>query len=86
MQEEVEQRTVALVISTSKLTGSVLQSAMSRYLAFRKENLSQTKAEERAKQQEKQERKEQAFQHTGKQTVKQLVGQNQGVTNKELER
>ena len=84
MQEEIEQRTVALVISTSKLTGSVLQSAMSRYLAFRKENLSQTKAEERAKQQEKQERKEQTFQHTGKQTVKQLVGQNQGVTNIEV--
>ena len=86
MQEEVEQRTVALVISTSKLTGSVLQSAMSRYLADRKENLSATKAEEQAKQQEKQERKEQAFQlkHTGKQTVKQLVGQNQGVTNIEV--
>ena len=37
MQEEVEQRTVTLAISTSKMTANVLKSAISKYLAYRKE-------------------------------------------------
>ncbi len=37
MQEEVEQRTVTLAISTSKMTANVLQSAISKYLAYRKD-------------------------------------------------
>ena len=37
MQEEVEQRTVTLAVNTSKMTASVLKSAISKYLAYRKE-------------------------------------------------
>ena len=37
MQEEVESRTVTLAISTTKMTANVLKSAISKYLAYRKE-------------------------------------------------
>ena len=37
MQEEVENKTVALIISGSKFSGRVLKAAVSRYLAHRKE-------------------------------------------------
>ena len=37
MQEEVESRTVTLAISTTRMTANVLKSAISRYLAYRKE-------------------------------------------------
>lgn len=36
MQEEVENRTVTLVISSTKLTGRMLKSAISKYLAHRR--------------------------------------------------
>lgn len=68
MQEEVDSRTVTLVISATKLTGRVLKSAMSKYLDYLK-----------AKKVEKANTKP-----TGKQTVKELVGQNQGVSNIEV--
>lgn len=41
MQEEVEQRTLTLVISTTKLTANVLKTAISKYLAYRKEKARQ---------------------------------------------
>lgn len=58
MQEEVESRAVTLAISATKLTGRVLKSAVSKYLAWRKDkkHLSQS------------------VKPTGKQTVKELVG------------
>ena len=68
MQEEVENRTVTLVISAVKLTGRELKAALVKYLASRKAQ-KQGKAEKKP---------------TGKQTVKQLVGQNQGVSNIEV--
>ena len=68
MQEEVDSRTVTLVISATKLTGRVLKSAMAKYVAHVK-----------AKKAEKANTKP-----TGKQTVKELVGQNQGVSNIEV--
>ena len=71
MQEEVEQRTVTLVISTTKLTANVLKAAISKYLAYRKE-----KKTEKAR--------AGPVKPCGKQTVKQLVGQNQGVSNIEI--
>ena len=75
MQEEVEQRTVTLVISTTKMTANVLKAAISKYLAYRK-----------AHKQEKQPAKSVQNDVTphGKQTVKELVGQNQGVANIEI--
>lgn len=71
MQEEVENRTVTLVISGTKLTGRMLKSAISKYLAHCK-----------AKKAEKAHIT--GIKPTGKQTVKELVGQNQGVSNIEI--
>ena len=71
MQEEVEQRTVTLAISTTKMTANVLKSAIAKYLAYRKE-----KKTEKAR--------AGPVKPCGKQTVKQLVGQDQGVANIEI--
>ena len=70
MQEEVENKTLTLIINGSKLTGRMLKSAISKYLAHRKEV-------------KHQKRQTDVVSH-GKQTVKQLVGQNQGVSNIEI--
>ncbi len=71
MQEEVENRTVTLIVSGSKFTGRMLKAAISKYLAHRKEK-------------EMQNLRDGPVIPHGKQTVKQLVGQNQGVSNLEI--
>ena len=71
MQEEVENRTVTLVISATKLTGRVLKAAVAKFLAHQKAKIAEKKRAGPVK-------------PTGKQTVKQLVGQNQGVSNIEV--
>lgn len=71
MQEEIENRSVTLIISGAKLTGRVLKAAIAKYLAHRKEKKS---AKVRAGP---------VVAH-GRQTVKQLVGQNAGVSNIEI--
>ena len=65
MQEEVENRTVNLAISTTKLTARVLVRAALKGLAALKNKAAASKNEK----------------PTGKQTIEELVGQNQGVTN-----
>ena len=74
MQEEVENRTVSLAISAAKLTGNVLKSAVSHYLAYRKEKRNIKNASKSCEK----------VKPSGKQTVKELVGQNQGVSNIEV--
>ena len=71
MQEEVENRTVTLAISTTRMTANVLKAAISKYLAYRKE-----KKTEKAR--------AGPVKPCGKQRVKQLVGQDQGVANIEI--
>lgn len=71
MQEEVENRTVTLSINTAKMTGRVLKNALHKFLAYQKAK-SQGKEYKDVK-------------PTGRQTVKELIGQNQGVTNVEIE-
>lgn len=71
MQEEVENRTVTLSVNTAKMTGRVLKSAIQKFLAYQKAK--------------KQGKSVQDVKPTGKQTVKELIGQNQGVTNVEIE-
>ena len=71
MQEEIENRSVTLVISGVKLTARVLKAAITKYLAHRKEKKN---AKARAGP---------VVPH-GRQTVKQLVGQNAGVSNMEI--
>lgn len=71
MQEEVENRTVTLVVSGTRFTGRLLKSAISKYMAHRKEKKQLKSRDAPVKPQ-------------GKQTVKQLIGQNQGVSNLEI--
>lgn len=66
MQEEIENRTVTLIISAVKLTARELKAGMDKYLSEKK-----SKAMEKARAAPEK--------PTGKQTVKQLIGQNQGV-------
>ena len=67
MQEEVENRTVAIVTSAAKFTGRLFKAAICKYLEHRKLNKA-NKA-----------RASPVIPH-GKQTVRQLIGQNQGVS------
>ena len=73
MQEEVENRTLTLVVSGSKFTGRMFKAAVAKYMAHRKE-----------KKLEKQRSRDAPVIPHGKQTVKQLIGQNQGVSNIEI--
>ncbi len=71
MQEEVENKTLTLAINGTKFTGRVLKSAISKYLAHCKAVRNQ--------------KRDSSVIPRGKQTVKQLVGQNQGVSNIEID-
>lgn len=66
MQEDIENRTVTLMINSAKFTGRTLKNAIAKLLRHMKD----------------QSHKEVV--HHGKQTVKQLIGQDQGVSNIEI--
>lgn len=68
MQEEVENRTVTLIISTAKLTGRALKASIAKYM-----NISNKVKADR--------QRDKAITPKGKQTVKQLGEQGQGVSN-----
>ena len=72
VQEEVDNRTIALTVSTAKLTGRIFKAAVCKYLAYRKEKKIQKSRDSMAKDSP-------VIPH-GKQSVKQLIGQNQGVS------
>ena len=71
MQEEVENRTINLAISTTKLTGRTIVAGIRKYLQHR-EKVKAQKARDPAVH--------------GKQSVKQLLSQNQGATNVEIDK
>ncbi len=71
MQEEVENKTLTLVVNGTKFTGRMMKAAIAKYMAHRKE----VKAQKA--------RDSPVVPH-GKQTVKELIGQNQGVSNIEV--
>lgn len=71
MQEEVENRTVTLVVSGTKFSGRLLRSAIAKYMAHRKEKKAQKGRDAPVK-------------PKGKQTVKELIGQDAGVSNIEI--
>ena len=73
MQEDVENRTLTLIVSGTKFTGRLFKAAISKYMAHRRE-----------KKLEKQRGRDSPVTPKGKQTVKQLIGQNQGVSNIEI--
>lgn len=71
MQEEVENRTLTLMVNSSKFTGRMLKAAIAKYMAHRK-GVKYQKA------------RDSPVTPHGRQTVKQLIGQNQGVSNFEV--
>lgn len=71
MQEEVENRTLTLVVSGTKFTGRLLKTAITKYMAHRKEK-------------KMQKIRDMTVTPKGKQSVKQLIGQNQGVSTIEI--
>lgn len=68
MQEEIENRTVNLAVTTTRLSGRVLMDALRMYLRHR----------DMKKSRKQQTRDDHPH---GEQTVKDLIGQNQGVTS-----
>ena len=68
MQEEVNDKTIALSVKTTKLTGTVLKVAMQKFLS------EMAKQKQKSKVQPKQ----------GKQTMKQLLKKNTQITNIEV--
>ena len=68
MQEEIEQKSVTLIINSSKLTGRTLATAFSKLMKYSQSKVHDHKL---AKPQ-------------GKQSVKKLINQNQGVESVEL--
>ena len=73
MQEEVENRTLNLAISTTKLTWRAVAAAFKLYRQHRQN----VKANKQAAANEK---------PVGEQTIDQLLGQNQGATNIQIEK
>ena len=69
MQEEVEQRTLTLVINGTKFSGRVLKNAVSKFVAFCRN----------------QKAKKVNVHPKGKQSVKQLTRQRQGVNTMEID-
>lgn len=72
MQEEVNQKTVAFVVSTSKMTASILRQILSKYLQENQRKLASVK-------QNIQYKKEHAYK--GKMSVKKLVNSGNGVSD-----
>ena len=81
MQEEIENKSITLIINCTKFTGRVLKSAISKYLAHRSAKHREKKMDRKAKRRERQAGN---VVHRGKQTVKQLVAQNQGVSTMDV--
>ena len=72
MQEEVENRTINLAISTTRLTGRSIVAGIRKYLQHREKVKARKGIRDTAVH--------------GKQSVKQLLGQNQGATNVEIDK
>ena len=79
MQEDVENRTVNLAITTTKLSFRSLYAAYVKYKRYRADR-------KIIKEQKKTQRTKAKSEIHGKQSVKDLVGQNQGVSNMEIAR
>ena len=73
MQEEIENRTLTLIVNSTKFSGRLLQSVVTKYMNHQK-----------GRKLQKQDKWATEVKPRGKQTVKQLIGQNQGVSNIEI--
>lgn len=83
MQEEIEHKTITLMVNGGKMTGRTLAKAMSKFLNHinQKHKIKAQGKSEPAKE-KKEEKKE--VHHRGKQSVKQLMGQNYKVNSFEI--
>ena len=72
MQEEVENRTVVLMVNGTKFTGRLLKGAIEKYMGHRKEKKLQKEAASQVS-------------PKGKQSVKDLVGQSQRISVTEID-
>ena len=77
MQEDIEHRSVTLIINSAKFSGRVLKSAIRAYMGYRKEKHREHKAQRQAKGK---------AMPRGKMTVKQLAEQNQGMSSFEMQK
>lgn len=68
MQEDIENKSVTLIIKSGKLTGRTLATAFTRFLRYSRNKI----------------REHNRVKPQGKQTVRDLIGQNQGVESTEL--
>lgn len=68
MQEDIENKSVTLIVNSSKLTARTLASAFTKFMRYSKGKI----------------REHQDVKPQGKQTVKELIAQNQGVEKTEL--
>ena len=75
MQEELEQKSVNLLVSTGKLTGKTFLAIVGKANAFLKDKTAMIKGKIA---------EAQSVTPRGKQSVRQLVGQDQGVANLEI--
>ena len=81
MQEEIENKSITLIVNCTKFSGRVLKSAISKYLAHRSAKHRVKKMDRKAW---RRERQTGTVVHRGKQTVKQLVAQNHGVSTMDV--
>lgn len=77
MQEDIEHRSVTLIVNGAKFSGRMLKSAIRAYMGYRKEKHREHKAQKQAK--------GNVVPH-GKMTVKQLAEQNQGMSSFEMQK
>ena len=77
MQEDIEHRSITLIVNSAKFSGRMLKSAIRAYMGYRKEKHREHKAQKQAK--------GNVVQH-GKMTVKQLAEQNQGMSSFEMQK
>ncbi len=88
MQEEVNQKTISLCVTGTKMTANLLKAAMKKYLEMEGKHQQKVKAK---KQERKQEKKHESARSSksasakrGKQTLKQLMDQGGKLTNIEI--
>lgn len=72
MQEEIENKTLTLMINSSKLTARTLATAFTKFLRYSRNKMKEHEKEHHD------------VKPQGKQTIKELIAQNQGVEKTEL--
>lgn len=88
MQEEVNEKVIALGVQTTRMTGNVLVAALRKYLEtvnYQKQKRVQVKqAVKTMKAQEKERQRQEKKKPHGKQNIKQLIAQGAQLTNIEI--